>query len=142
MRKVLFFLMMIVALYCGSRYFGRSDYNPQVVAKGVIQQKNFAVGLDSFYVEINHRKYTVERVFSDQGSWVYPKKDSVVTAFVTENNPHPRFMEGKVGKNEIETAFEHQTARNAGIIAMLALLAISYWHTDENDDELPMDKKS
>lgn len=44
MRKVLFFLMMIVALYCGSKYFGRSDYNPQVVAKGVIQQKNFAVG--------------------------------------------------------------------------------------------------
>ena len=142
MRKVLLFLAIVAAFYCGSKYFGRRSPNPKVVAEGVIKQKSSELGQDSFYVEVNRKMYPVVRVFSSQGSWVYPKKDSVVTAFVTEKNPQLRFMEGKVGKTEIDAAFQCQIPRVFGIFALLALVVICYWNPDEKDIELPNDEKS
>ena len=142
MRKLLLFLVVAAAFYCCSEFMERQPHNPQVVTEGIIVQKSFDIGRDSFYAAVGQKMYPVVRVLSDQGAWAYPKKDSVVTGFFTEKNPTIRFMFGKVGAAEIEKAFQKQASHALGVLLLLSLLIICCWNSDGEDDDFPEIKKS
>ena len=144
MRKLLLFLVVAAAFYyCSEFIMERQPHNPQVVTEGIIVQKSFDIGRDSFYAAVGQKMYPVVRVLSDQGAWAYPKKDSVVTGFFTEKNPTIRFMFGKVGAAEIEKAFQKQASHTLGVLFLLSLLTIiCCWAPDGEDDDFPEIKKS
>ncbi len=142
MRKLLLFLLVAAAFYCCSEFMEHQPHNPKVVAEGIIVQKVFDTGRDSFYAAVGQKMYPVARVLSDQGAWAYPKKDSVVTGFITKKNPNIRFMFGKVDEAKIEKAFQKQASHALGVLVLLAILVICLWNPEGEDDDFPEIKKS
>lgn len=141
MKNIILFIAAVACIYIGYDRFGRRSVFPKVITEGVVRQKANTSGKDSFFVEMNHKIQPVVYVLSKKGMWEGPKKDSVVTAFVTAKNQNLQFMAGRVDDEAIDRAFQGQILRIVFLFAMLGLAVLCDHYQYENDEFRPKDVK-
>lgn len=142
MRNIILFIVFMVCACIVYDKFGRRSVYPVVVAECVVQQKTKAEGRDSLYAVIAEKKIFITHVLDDAGMWVYPSKDSVVTAFVTAKNKNLQFMQGKVNAEDIDRSFQQQIPRIIMILGFVCFVILIQYYQSEKDIVLPDDCKS
>ena len=142
MRNIILFIVFMVCACIVYDKFGRRSVYPVVVAECVVQQKTKTEGRDSLYAVIAEKKIFITHVLDDAGMWVYPSKDSVVTAFVTAKNKNLQFMQGKVNAEDIDRSFQQQIPRIIMILGFVCFVILIQYYQSEKDIVLPDDCKS
>lgn len=141
MRNIILFIVVVFCAYMGYDKFGRRSVSPKVVAECTVQQKSFIEGKDSMFAIVAGKEHFITHVLNKSSMWVYPQKDSLVTAFVTAKNSNLQFAAGKATAEDIDKSFQGQIPRIILLFAFVGLVILIQHYQSEEDIAMPPDEQ-